>query len=123
MYRHELQRIGAGFRLVLACLERRVIATGGGAFSRPGTRALLQAGAVTVWLRCDLDTMMTRLPADGSRPLAGNRAIMRALLAERETSYRLADLAVDASRGTPREVADRIVELLNERTRGATTQQ
>jgi shikimate kinase len=107
----------------LASLERRVIATGGGAFTRPETRALLQAGAVTVWLRCDLDTMMTRLPADGSRPLAGNRAIMRALLAEREPSYRLADLAVDASRGTPREVADRIVELLNERTRGATTQQ
>jgi len=37
---------------------------------------------------------------------------MRALLAEREPSYRLADVAVDTSGRTPREVVDRIVELI-----------
>jgi shikimate kinase len=107
----------------LAGLEHRVIAAGGGAFSRPETRALLQQGALTLWLRCDLDTMIARLPADSSRPLAGNRAIMRALLAEREPSYRLADLTVDASAGTPQEVADRIAGLIRERSRGETTTQ
>jgi hypothetical protein len=34
------------------------------------------------------------------------------LLAEREPSYRLADVAVDTSRLTRREVVDRIVELI-----------
>ena len=43
---------------------------------------------------------------------------MRALLAEREPSYRLADVAVDTSAGTPREVADRIVDLIERRIRG-----
>jgi shikimate kinase len=101
-------------------LRGRVVATGGGAFSRPGTRALLQGGALTVWLRCDLDTILARVPTDGSRPLAGNRDIMRALLAEREPSYRMADAVVDASAGTPREVADRILELIERRSRKRT---
>ena len=112
MERDEALRIGR--------LRDRVVATGGGAFTRPETRALLQEGALTVWLRCDLDRILARVPADGSRPLAGNRAIMRALLAEREPSYRLADVAVDASSGTPREVADRIVGLIEGRNRKRT---
>ena len=37
---------------------------------------------------------------------------MRTLLAEREPFYRQADVAVDTSRRTPREVVDRIVELI-----------
>jgi shikimate kinase len=105
---------------LLSGLPRRVIAAGGGAFVWPETRALLCAGAVTVWLRCDLETLLARIPPDGTRPLAGNREIMRALLAEREPSYRLADLAVDASRPTPREVADRIAHLIGRRAAGET---
>ena len=107
--------------LVLSRLRDRVVAAGGGAFTRPETRTLLQEGALTVWLRCDLDRILARVPADGSRPLAGNRAIMRALLAEREPSYRMADVAVDASAGTPREVADRIVGLIEGRNRKRTS--
>ena len=100
----------------LARLNRRVIATGGGAFAREATRARLQEGAVTVWIRGDLETLLERIRPDGSRPLAGNRAIMRALLAEREPSYRKADLVVDTSRETtPGGVAERIVELIGHR--------
>jgi len=102
----------------LSLLRDRVVASGGGAFARPDTRAVLQEGALTVWLQCDLDTLLSRLPADGSRPLAGNRDIMRTLLAEREPSYRRADVAVDAAAGTPRQVADRIVGLIEGRIRG-----
>ena len=105
----------------ISLLDDRVVATGGGAFARPETRALLQEGALTVWLRCDLEAILARLPADGSRPLAANRDIMPALLAEREPSYRMADVAVDASAGAPREVADRIVGLLERRNRKRTS--
>ncbi len=114
----ELEREEA---LSLSRLEGRVVASGGGAFARPGTRALLQKGALTVWLQCDIGRILSRVPADGSRPLAGNRAIMQALLAEREPSYRLADVAVDASSGSPREVAERIVGLIEGRTRKRTS--
>jgi shikimate kinase len=107
MEREEARAIGK--------LRGRVVAAGGGAFARKDTRALLQEGALTVWLRCDLDRILTRIPSDGSRPLAGNRDIMRALLAEREPSYRMADVAVDTSSGTAREVANRIVGLIEGR--------
>jgi len=93
-------------------MENVVVAAGGGAFAAPATRALLQKRALTVWLQCDLETILARVRLDGSRPLAGNREIMRALLAEREPSYRQADVTVDASRRKPREVVDRIVELI-----------
>jgi shikimate kinase len=105
----------------LARLSARVVAAGGGAFARAETRALLREGALTVWLRCDLDRILARVRPDGSRPLAGNRDIMRALLAEREPSYREADVTVEASAGTPREVAERIAALIEGRVRSGAT--
>jgi shikimate kinase len=93
-----------------ARLRRHVVAAGGGAFAGEETRAILQAGALTVWLRCRPDTLFRRVPPDGIRPLAADRGRMRRLLAEREPSYRLADLAVDSSRAAPDEVARRIAE-------------
>ena len=94
---------------------RLVLAAGGGAFAQPATREVLQKGSVTVWLRCDLPTILARIPADGRRPLAANHAIMRALLAEREPSYHLSEVVVDASEGTPEAVARQVLERLGAR--------
>jgi shikimate kinase len=93
-----------------ARLRRHVLAAGGGAFAAEATRALLQAGSVTVWLRAGEAALWRRLPHDGSRPLAAERGTMRRLLGEREPSYGLADLAIDSSRAGPEEVARRIAE-------------
>jgi shikimate kinase len=97
---------------VAGTLRHHVIATGGGAFTQEATRSALRAGAVAVWLRCDLDTVVARIPDDGSRPLASNRERMTVLLAEREASYRLADLTVDTTDGPPEEIARRIQEAI-----------
>ena len=94
---------------------RTVFAAGGGAFAEPATREVLRRRAVTVWLRCDLETLLARVPADGRRPLAANRDIMRRLLGEREPSYQLADVVVDASAATPDAVAGEVVEKLRAR--------
>jgi shikimate kinase/3-dehydroquinate synthase len=94
--------------------ERLVVAAGGGAFTQPATRRILQQGH-TVWLRCEPLVLFDRIPSDGTRPLAENRDIMTSLLAERESSYRLADCTVDTSTVTPDQVARRIVEALFER--------
>jgi shikimate kinase len=88
---------------------RRVIAAGGGAFAQPTTREVLRRSALTVFLECDFETLAARVPADGRRPLAADRDIMRTLLTERLPSYRSADLTVDAS-DVPDEVAGRIAE-------------
>ena len=92
----------------IAGLVRHVVAAGGGAFASPETRDVLRAGAAVVWLRCDLDTLLARIAPDGSRPLASNRETMAALLAEREPTYRQADLIVDASDAEAAEVARRV---------------
>jgi len=90
--------------------ERLVVAAGGGAFATPATRDALRVGAVTVWLRCDVETILARVPLDGSRPLASSRETILRLLAEREPSYRLADLTVDASGRSPEAVAREIAD-------------
>jgi shikimate kinase len=96
----------------LAARERLVVAAGGGAFAQPETREILRHGATVVWLRCDVETLLARIPADGSRPLAGSRETIAALAAAREPSYRLADFAFDAARLAPealaREIADAV---------------
>lgn len=92
--------------------ERVVVAAGGGAFATPATRDALRAGAATVWLRCDVETILSRVPLDGSRPLASSRETILRLLAEREPSYRQADLTVDASGRSPEAVAREITDCL-----------
>jgi shikimate kinase len=96
----------------LIARERLVVAAGGGAFAQPDTREALRRDAAAVWLRCDLETVMARIPRDGSRPLAGSRETIAALFAAREWSYRLADWTFDAARHPPealaREIADAV---------------
>ena len=108
-FRQEERRVAEG----LAAEEGMVVATGGGAFANAETREVLKRDAVVVWLRCDFDTVVSRIPPDGSRPLAANRERMLALFAERESSYRLADVIVDANTGDPGEVARRIAKAVS----------
>jgi len=92
-------------------LKRRrfvVIAAGGGAFIAPDTRAALSKGALTVWLRCALPALLARIVSDGSRPLAGSRERISALLTEREPTYRLANLVVDTTSVAPPDAAREI---------------
>jgi len=91
---------------------RCVIAAGGGAFAEPLTREVLQGGGATVWLRCDPEALLSRVPLDGSRPLAANRERMLELLSERELLYRLADLTVDTTSAAPGEAAEEIARRL-----------
>ncbi len=115
--REMFTRIGEeGFRqrehalaLDLRARDRVVIAAGGGAFARRETREALRRNAFSVWLRCDVETVLARVPRDGSRPLAASRETILRLFAEREPSYRLADWSVDAS-PAPELVARRIEE-------------
>jgi shikimate kinase/3-dehydroquinate synthase len=104
--------------------ERLVLATGGGAFTVPETRRVLQQGAMTVWLRCALDALLARIPSDGSRPLAANRATIGPLLVGREPSYALADLTVDTTHMAPADVANIIAKAASRGRRegGGTTE-
>ncbi len=101
-------------------LERSqcVVAAGGGAWHEPATRELLARDSVSVWLQADLPTLQHRLPDNPARPLARDRARMAALFAERQPSYRLADLSVETKDRSPHEIADQVAAYVRARLRG-----
>lgn len=65
-----------GERRVIARLidgPPKVLATGGGAFINPDTRALILARAIAVWLDADLPTLVERVGRRSTRPLLRDR--------------------------------------------------
>ncbi|MEM7728616.1 MAG: shikimate kinase [Pseudomonadota bacterium] len=79
-----------------------VLATGGGAFIHPPTRAILLERALVVWLKGDFETIMQRVSRRNTRPLLhvpDPRAKMRELMEAREPIYALAHVTVPVSRG------------------------
>ncbi len=116
--RHGEAAFREGERRVIARLLEgpvQVLATGGGAFMDPTTRMLLRERAVTVWLRADLDLLLSRVVRRNNRPLlkAGDpRAVLERLIAERYPVYAEADLAVDTVEGPPDATLDRVLDAL-----------
>lgn len=82
-----------------------VLATGGGAYLRESTRARIQASAISLWLKADLDVIMRRVRRRSDRPLlqtADPEATVARLIGERHPIYQQADLVID-SREVPHE--------------------
>ena len=76
-----------------------VLATGGGAFMSETTRRAIREGAVSVWLRSDLDTLVERVSSRTNRPLLDGRdarETLGALIDIRYPQYAEADLVVDS---------------------------
>ena len=97
--------------------ERRVIATGGGAFVDPTTRELLKAQAVTVWLDAPVEILAERTGRRDSRPLLrdGDRAATLARLdRERRPYYAEADIHVCSGDGAHSDVVEAIVAALDD---------
>lgn len=91
-----------------------VLATGGGAVVRAENRRMLASRGVVVYLRTQIDTQLARTAKDKNRPLLQKdnpRAILVRLLEERAPLYEaLADIVVDTDHGSPRALADYIVQ-------------
>ena len=96
-------------RLLLP-LRHIVVATGGGTFMDPDNRVAINMDGVSVWLDVPLDELVARLPADGRRPLATDRAQMERLYAMRQAAYANAQIHIDARGAHPEAVAERIIE-------------
>ena len=95
-------------------LRHSVVATGGGTFMDPDNRAAINLDGVSVWLDVPLDELIARLPANGRRPLAADRAHMERLYAVRQAAYAAAHLRIDARGAHPEDVAERIIERIGE---------
>jgi shikimate kinase len=89
------------------------VATGGGTFMDPENRAAIVMDGVSVWLDVPLEELVARMPADGRRPLAADRAQMERLFAARQVAYANAQLRVDARGAHPETIAERILEAVS----------
>ena len=94
-----------GERKVIARLlagPPHVLATGGGAFMDPETRAAIRAAGVSIWLRAELDLLVARVSRRNGRPLLAEgepREVLRRLMDERDPTYAEADIVVDSVDG------------------------
>ncbi|WP_347304130.1 shikimate kinase [Croceibacterium sp. TMG7-5b_MA50] len=108
-----------GERRVIARLMAQghgVIATGGGAFVQPDTRALILESGIAIWLDSDIATLVDRVGRKDTRPLlrGGDPAeILRRLQAEREPAYAEAPIRVQSGAGPQAETVQRVLEALD----------
>jgi shikimate kinase len=109
-----------GERRVIARLLAQpvhVLATGGGAFMDPGTRAAITLRGVSVWLRADLDVLVARVARRSNRPLLHQdepRTVLAALIERRYPVYAQSDLVVDSGEGPVELTTTRVIEALAE---------
>jgi shikimate kinase len=99
--------------LVQLLAERgTVVASGGGTFADAANRELMLRDGVVIWLDASFSTIASRVPPDGRRPLASDRASLERLYNQRLSAYRLAHHRVDASRGPVDALVDEIIDWL-----------
>jgi shikimate kinase len=110
-----------GERRVIARLlddAPHILATGGGAFIDPETRARIKERATSVWLKAPIELLLARTQRRETRPLLRNgnpRETLERLLSEREPVYAMADLTIGSEDGPHQAAVERILEALRDR--------
>lgn len=106
----------AGERRVVARLLTsepvHVLATGGGAFMDPETRALIREKAISLWLRADLEVLFERVSRRSHRPLlktADPKGTLAALMKKRYPVYAEADIVVESGDGPIGAMVDKVI--------------
>jgi shikimate kinase len=89
-----------------------IVATGGGTFVEPDNRALMLADGAVAWLDVPLPKLLQRIPADGRRPLASDRAQLELLYTRRQLAYAEAHVRIDAS-GPVLDIVERLLDWMD----------
>ena len=92
-----------------------VLATGGGAFMDPSTRAAIRARGTSIWLRAPLPVLLRRVSLRRNRPLLAKgdpASVLRVLMAQRYPIYAEADIVVDCTDDTPDQTMGRVAAAL-----------
>ena len=97
-------------------LPRRhvVVATGGGTYVDPQNQALINRDGLSVWLDLAFDRALGRVPLDGRRPLASDRAAFERLFESRRTAYERAHTRIDAGRSSADQLAEELAAWLQQ---------
>ena len=92
-----------------------VLATGGGAFMDRTTRNAVRESSVSVWLRCELPTLVRRVASRSNRPLLAHgdpAEILSRLIEQRHPVYAEADMAIDCGDEPPDVTTGRVMAAL-----------
>jgi shikimate kinase len=92
--------------------RHQVVATGGGTFADAQNRALINRDGLSVWLDVPIDRLVTRIPGDGRRPLAGDRTSLERLYHQRRPFYEQAHMRLDAGRASVDALVEQLVDWL-----------
>lgn len=95
----------------------QVLATGGGAFIQPETRADIAASGIPIWLKADQDVLMARVKRRSNRPLLKTddpETTMTRLIAERYPIYAEAPIQVQSRDVSHDVVLDDILSALDD---------
>ncbi|MDI2090575.1 3-dehydroquinate synthase [Commensalibacter oyaizuii] len=93
-----------------------ILATGGGAFMHEQTRNLLKEKATTIWLHCDVDTILDRISHHTHRPLLNSgdkREILLNLMDKRYPVYAKADWIISCQHNQIETTLTQILFLLD----------
>jgi shikimate kinase len=106
-------------RVITRLLEGppHVLATGGGAFMSPDTRALIKERALSVWLKADLEILARRVGRKDSRPLLAGKDPMDVLRAQAEArypTYAEADITVETGDAAHHVTVGQVIQALSE---------
>jgi len=94
----------------------QVLATGGGAFINPETRAKIKESGITIWLKAELPVLLRRVNKRDTRPLLKNgdaEAVMRALMAARYPIYAEADITIESKDVPHDSIVAEVIETLS----------
>jgi shikimate kinase len=109
-------------KIIQRLLEQppHVLATGGGAFIDPETRASIKAAGISVWLKADLDVLTRRVSRRTNRPLLKRgepRDILAMLMEQRYPVYAEADICIDSLDAPAEMTVERVMEAIDHHRR------
>ncbi len=107
------------YRVINRLLDQptHVLATGGGSFMTEKTRGKIKEKAISVWLKADLETLVTRVSRRSDRPFledGNHRETLEQLITERYPFYENADVAVDTFDEPTAATVERVIVALTE---------
>jgi shikimate kinase len=110
-------------RVITRLLEDppHVLATGGGAFITPETRALIKERSVSVWLKADLEVLVRRVGRKDNRPLITGKdplEVLTELAAVRYPIYAEADVVVETGDTAHHVTVDQVIQALSTHLQG-----
>jgi shikimate kinase len=107
-----------GERRVIARLLAQpvhVLATGGGAFMDEMTRRVIERRGVSLWLRADLDVLVSRVSRRSNRPLlkvGDSRTVLGELIEQRYPVYAEANVMIESGEGSAEVTVTRAIAAL-----------